>query len=183
MINDKIMINLLPPELAIVQKEKNKKKWVVRISSLIIATAAIITASTLGFGILKNKEHQALVSQIEQFRQNITSFNQQEGYLTLIRQKLVTINKLKIEDSSKVATLDTFLELVPSSVKIISTTLDRVGEISFSGQADSLSNLNLLVQNFTDPSKNSDKISKVKFDSLSKDSANLYRFDMTIILK
>lgn len=183
MNTDKIRINLLPPELEVVQKERNKKKWVIRVSSLVMAGSAIITALVLGFGIIKNNEQQTLVMQIEELRIKIASLNQQEGYLTLIRQKLATINRLKIADGAKISTLQTLLNLVPSSIKITSTTLDRPGEVSFNGQADSLSSFNLLVQNLIDPSKNADKVSKVRFGSLSRDFSNAYRFDITIVLK
>ncbi len=183
MNNDRIRINLLPSEHSVVQKERSKKRWVIRVSSFIIAAVAIITASVLGFGIIKNEEQKSLIDQSENLRAEISSMSQQEGYLALIKQKLVAISRLKIEDSTKLATLETYLRLIPTSVKITTTNLDRAGEISFNGQADSLSSLNQLVQNLTDPSRNSNKVTQIKFNSLSKDSANAYRFDMTVFLK
>ncbi len=183
MSTDKIKINLLPTELEEVRKKRSTKKWVFRVSFLIIILVVIITSGVFVLGIIQTEKLRSVNSKLKDLRDKTSSLNQQEGYLTLIKQKLVKINLLRAEDSRKADTLETLLNLIPTGVKITSANVDRSGEISFNGQVDSSSSLNLLVQNLTDPSRNSDKVSKVKVASLSKDPGDSFRFDVTVILK
>lgn len=179
----RILINLLPEELAKVEREKNRKKWVIRLSSIMMAFVTVVTSTTLGFGIFQNTKDQKVNLNIEKIRSKINSFNDNEGYLTLIKQRLNVMQRLEPQDVSKLASIQFLLSLTPKEVKILSFSVDRDKEISFSAVGSSLVSLNSFFNNLIEEKSNGGKVTKLKIGNLSFDTGGGYRFDITAVLK
>lgn len=179
----KIVINLLPPELAIVEKQKSKKILVVKITSLFIVFVIIITSLALGFSVVKTGEEQQKLQDLENARAQVASFNNQEGYLTLIKQKLAKITNLKETDSKRINALNLIINLIPNGISISSLSVDKAGQILLNGNSDGIESLDNFFTALTDDKKNGSKINKVIVDNLNRSGNEQYRFDLAISLK
>lgn len=178
----KISINLLPPELKLEEKKKSKKAWVVRLTILAVFFVIIVTAVAFGFGIFKKTEHRQFSANLENARKKVASLNENEGYLTLIRDHLSTIDKLRSSQSQVTSSFQLIFNLVPSGVSVQSVSIDGGKLISLSGESNSVDSLSLFLDNLTISEKNEGKIAKVTVNNLAKAKDSL-KFDLSTLLK
>ncbi len=179
----RISINLLPEEFAKVEREKNRKKWVIHLSSIMMVLVAVVTSITLGFGIFQNARDRQISLNIENIRSQINSLNENEGYLTLIKQRLGLVQRLEPQDASKLASVQFLLSLTPEGVRILSFSVEKDKEVSFSAVSDSLASLNAFFNNLIEEKNNSGKVAKLKIDSLAFNTGGSFRFDVTVVFK
>lgn len=178
----KILINLLPPEIAIQEKQINKKNWVIKITSLVIVLVIAITSVALGFSVVKTSEEQQSLQELEKARSEIASLNNQEGYLNLIKQKLTKISTLKDLDTSQISALNLISNLIPEGIQLASLSVGKNSQVTISGQSGNIEVLNSFFNNLTNEEKNNGKISKVAVGNLSA-TRDKFKFDLTLSLK
>lgn len=178
----KIVINLLPPEIAVVEKQKSKRVWVVRISSLVIVIVIAITSFALGFGFVKSGEEKQKQKDLETARSQVASLNAEEGYLTLIKQRLNKISQISDSDSKRLLAFNFATETIQNGITIAEINIAKDGGIALNGKASGVDPLGNLFTSLSDQIDKG-KINKVRVDNLSRGADEQYRFDLAIRLK
>ncbi|MBI3486397.1 hypothetical protein HY025_05680 [Candidatus Daviesbacteria bacterium] len=178
---NKISINLLPAELGVAEKKQFRKIWIIRITVVVIGVISALAAVALGLVIFKNNEQSQVNLRLKQAEQQVASLNEQEGYLTLLRQRLDSVITLQQKENKQTQGLSSITQIVPEEVAINSLAVDRNGTILLSGLSNGVIGLNSLVNALGDSTKNN--FTKTNIDSLSKGTTDSYRFDISTKLK
>lgn len=178
---NKISINLLPAELAVAEKKQFHKVWIIRITVLVIGVVSLVAALALGLVIFKNSEQSQVNLQLKQAEQQVASLNEQEGYLTLLRQRLDSVISLQQKENKQTQGLSSITQIIPEEITIGSLAVDRNGTILLSGLSNGVIGINSLINALG--SSNQNNFTKTSIDSLAKGAADSYRFDMSTKLK
>lgn len=179
----KISINLLPTEMAAVERQKSKKTLIIRISSASILVVILISSIAFGFGITKTTQQKKQSQDLESLKQQVAALKDQEGYLLLLKKRLDTVSGLQNEDAKRIEAFNLITTLIPEGIKVLNLEIAKNGSIALSGESIGTSNLGLFLDILTNPQKNKDKIANIKVESLSKSKTNTYQFELTTALK
>ncbi len=178
-----IEINILPREERALEKERSKKALVIRSTIAVIALAILITTAAFAVKILKNNEQVQTNEDLSQLTSQLSAYREQEGYLTILKKRLTTINNFNSQQSSELAALNIIFNLLPNNVVISSLSSTKKDVVLITGIATDTTSLQSVINSLTDPAINKQKISKVTFENLSQDSTGRFRFDITTIVK
>lgn len=177
-----ININLLPAELIYNEKEQLKKGWVIKGSVFFILVIVMLTAGAFGLSLFKVSEHTSANERLKQAQFNVQSLNEQEGYLSLIKQHLSIIDKIQNQDQQQISNLKLISSIVPEGTSLSRFSIDSSKKINMSGESDNIDSLEEFLGSLLD-SKNEKSASLVSVNNLSLGSQNIARFDLTATLK
>lgn len=178
----KILINLLPPELALVEKKRVKKIWIVRVTSFFMVVVIVIASAILGFGVVKSGEEHQKQQELQDIRNQVSSLNNQEGYLTLLKQKLAKITNFQGNDFKRITSLNFISSTTPAGISLLTLSVDKNGQIKLGAKSTDSDSLNNFLTSLSDD-KTAVKVSKITVNSLSLGANNEYRFDLDVAVK
>ncbi|MBI2011552.1 hypothetical protein HYS91_02170 [Candidatus Daviesbacteria bacterium] len=179
---DKISINLLPPELAQIQKRKEYISFINKITIVCLSIAITVTASVLGYSLVKNQELEKLNSKIANIQNQINDLKDQEGYLFLLKQRLSLINGLISLPNPTLDGANLITSLIPAGVSLLSINSERSVQIGITIEANSTNSLRNLLNNLIDTNTNRGKVTKVRIENINK-LKDAIRVDMIVTLK
>ncbi len=174
------MINLLPPETLIASRESDKVKLVNRLTFACFITLLFFTSVTLTMRFLQNLEYGKSNNNLVLAQEKFSELKEKEGYLYLLKQRLVNIQKLGA-DSQKTAILNTVMSLVPPDIALAVISVDKAGNVSLTATTSSLVSFNNFLESLNNKEKNSNLISKLDLESMSVGKDEVVRFSLKII--
>lgn len=180
-MSNKLSINLLPVELRKDTIKEIRKRRILTGSVVILLSMVLITSIVLGIRFFQSTQNQRLAQETQNSRETISALKNKEELIFLLKNRIAKINQLSTLDSQSVLGFNLITFLIPESVEVNSFAIDKTGKISLSGETTSLSLLNELFENLTDPKKNEGKISSTKLEGLTK-SGERIRFELLISL-
>lgn len=178
----KLMINLLPPEVVMMEKQASKLSLANRFSIGALLVLVGLTSATFGIRFIQNnvlnEKNQSLV-----YAQNeVSNLKDKEGYAVLLKKRLDTIEKLS-SDNKRVDTFLNVLNLVPSDIQISLISVERDGTVLVSAVSPTTSSIDTFLAVLQDKNRNGDSIQKVELRNLSRGRDGLYRYDINITPK
>jgi hypothetical protein len=177
-----ISINLLPPELAVASKKKEKHIFFNQISIGVLILMIVITALVFGFTFAQSQAQKKSQENVATAVSQISALKPKEEVISIVKNRLGGISGVISQDSIQTKAFNLIFTLVPENMLILSFTVDKSGKVELSGETQSISALDQLFEGLTDPKKNEGKISSAKIESLNRRLGGKIRFDLTINL-
>lgn len=177
-----ILINLLPAELKQIEKEKTRRSKVVK--SVVVFMIIVVTATAGVFvqSITKKNEQQQASQEIITAEQKVSSLNEQEGVLTVLKKRLEAIKTLTTADTALINTYKLMFTLTPSNVSMKSLKVDSPTQVNITGDSSNAQAFENFLDNLTNSEKHNNKIAKVIIDNLTRSPQGAYTFDLTLNL-
>lgn len=174
-----ILINLLPGEEKVIEKEKARRSLVIKITAAVILLTILITTVAFAYKVYQGNQQEENTEQLATIKQQLGVLQEQEGYLNLVKKRLATIGNLQSQQSRELLALNLIYNLLPNSIVINSLNSSRDGVVLITGRAPDTSALEILINSLTDPDIIKQKISKISIDNLSRDAQGGLRFDIS----
>lgn len=178
-IQDKITINLLPIELTLSKKERDRRNLINRLSIGGLILVIFIAAAVLIVRIGQTVKLQNLTSEIDNSKNSVQGYKEREGLLTILKTRLDGINSVAQLDPVQSQAFNVVISMIPDDIDIIEFKADKGGLVTLSGQTTNLFSLKSFFNNLVDPKVNQGKVSTVKIDSLSQ-RGDQVRFDLSM---
>ena len=177
---DKISINLLPSEVLVLKKDKDRQTVILRLSVGILVLVIILTAVVFSLRIFQNKKLSDAAEQLNSYQSQIEGYKEQESLVTYLKQRLAVISPLLSQDSKQAQSYNLISALAPSDINITSLSIDKSGNMILSAVSSNTDSIKTFFDNLTDVNINQGKISAVRLENFGKNSDNLYHLDLTI---
>ncbi len=176
----KLKINLLPTEVVILEKDIERKVLSTRISTGMMTVFTVITLIVVGIYLTQKINISAQKENLKAVENQVTSFKEQEGVVSFVKQRLISINKIIDQNSNQERAFSTVTALIPPTIKVQSFAIDQKGSVQLGGESNGIVDLDTFFENLSDPTKNNSKITSTSVESLSQGAAGKIRFDLTI---
>lgn len=177
-----ILINLLPPETLLLNRQSYRLKLINRISMIFFVVLVFFTSLTLVLRILQNTKLKDANNNLVQVQAKVAAFKDQEGYAVVLKQRLGSIQKLT-EGSKTVAVFNLISALVPSDTTLSAFGIDKNGNIKLSAISSSSDSLETFINNLSNREKNSDLVSKIDLDTLALGRDGSVRYSLKVTVK
>ena len=177
-----ILINLLPPETLLFNKQSHRLRLIDRISMAFFVVFVFFTSLTLVLRILQNTKLQTINGSLVQAQAKVADLKDKESYAVVLKQRLASIQKLT-SGSKAVAVFNLISALVPADTSLSSFGIDKTGNIKLSAASPSADSLEVFINNLTNKEKNSDLVSKIDLDSLALGKDGSVRYGLKVTVK
>ncbi len=177
-----LKINLLPPELETNKKKAARKALITRFSIGLLVFMVGIAALSLVLTIIQSLNIQSINGKLTNVKAQVSNYKEQEGLAIILKNRLDGIDGLINTDSPQLKAFSLITDLLPSDVKLLTFSVDKKSTVLLGGETNSTTALQTFFDNLTDPSKNQNKVKKVRVDSLSLGVGSLIKFDLVINL-
>jgi hypothetical protein len=161
-----ITVNLLPEEFLVEKRLKQKKALFLRISAIFFVTGLIITSSVLLLRLAQNQTFQTAQTQLEQERNQVSSMQENESALFILKNRLDLINKLNNTESIPVNAYNLISGIIPTGANILGFTMTKDNEISLTVETSNTVILDQLFNSLLDPKSNKGYITAVKLENI-----------------
>ncbi len=178
-----ILINILPTEKEDQAKEKTKRSLVLKLTIGVIVLVILITSATFGYKVYQGNQQENNNLEIAKATQQISLLKDQEGYLTLVKKRLNSINNLQTQQSQELIALNVMFNLLPNNISITSINSSRNGTVLISGVASDTTALQELIDVLSDPKINQQRLTKASIENLSRDTLGNFKFDVSTSVK
>lgn len=176
----KIAINLLPLEF---RSEEIKRAKFVKIQTIGVATILLmifLSSLTVALSILQSQTNQKIQAKLARAEQKVTDLKDIQVSLSLLKNRLTTINQFLGIPSNQVEIYKLVYELLPESVSVNAFSVDKAGEVSISAIAPDGETIDELVANLLSRDLTSDKIKQVNIETLNRGRDGIYRLSFKV---
>lgn len=178
-----LSVNLMPQELEASKKDKSNfylvRNICIAIMLVFLSIAAIITGLTFYQGTrLKGAENR-----LKDIEGKILALKEREKLLFSLKQRISSIKDLVSEPAKSTDSFNFITDIIPTSVKIIQISIDKVGKVTFTGEVDDVDNLEFFFNDLAVPQEKNIRIARVDLENLSLAQDKKYRFEVVISLK
>lgn len=176
----KIAINLLPEEF---RKEELKRAKFYKIQSIGVATILFmifLASLTVALRVLQSNEIQNVKNGLTKSEQRISDLKTSQSKLTLLKNRLTTINEYLGVSSKQVQMYNLMGKIIPASVSINLISVDKNGETLILAQAPDGGSIDNLITSLTQGETNQDKITSVSIESLNRSKDGIYRISFKV---
>ena len=176
----KFAIDLLPLEF---KQESIKKAKFYRTQSIGVATilAVVFFASlTIALRVLQSQQINQINTGLTQTEARISDLQTTESSLSILKQRLTTINQYLGVSSEQVQMYNLIQKLIPPAISVTSMSVISSGEILLAATTVDDASIDLLINDLVDQEKNQNKISSVSMDNLSRGRDGIFRISLTI---
>ena len=179
----KISINLLPKEVLVLEKDKNRQKFFMRLAVGVLLVMIILTSFVFSLRIYQNQKFNQAAEELGTLQKNVESFREEESLAVYLKQRISSINTIVTGDSPQAKGYNLITQLVPSSIVIVSLNFDNNGAIILSAIAPDAQSAKDFFDKLVDPVANQGTVASAHLDSLSQGADSTYRMDVTIKTK
>ncbi len=177
-----LLINLLPPEIIMMDKQAHKLNLANRFSVAMLLGLVALTSAVFGIRFFQNttisNKNQGIV-----FAENkISSLKDKEGYAVFLKQRLGSIENL-LKDNKKVDIFSILSSLAPVDHQLNLVTVEKNGVMVISGSTASIVSLEGFLATLQSKDKTGDLVSKIEVENLAKGRDGLYRYSLRITPK
>lgn len=176
----KIAINLLPIEFTEAEVKRAKFIKIQTIGVAVILVMVFLSSLSVSLRILQSQSIKSVQTQVSATEQKISGLKDRQVSLLLIKNRLAVINQYLGNSSKQVAMFILLDKLLPPSISINSTTVDKDGGILILALIPDSLALDNLMNNLTDKTKNESQIKEVALDSISRGKDGVYRVSLKI---
>lgn len=176
----KFAIDLLPLEF---KQENFKKAKFYKIQSTGVAAilAVVFFASlTVALRVLQSQQIKQINSSLTQTESKISDLQTTESSLSILKERLTTINKYLGISSEQVQMYNLIQRIIPSSISVASMAVSGGGDILISATTQDVLAIDQVINDLTDQEKNQNKIASVSMDNLNKGRDGIFRLSLTI---
>lgn len=177
---EKININLLPLEVAQVQKAQSKFQRVQSLSVATILGMIFLASLTFSLGILQNKSIKEAKASLQVAEDKVSQFKNVEGSLLVLKNRIDLVSDLSSTPSKQRLIFNLVSNLLPPSASINALAVDRSGTLTMTIVASNGVTLDEFITNLITPEKNEGNITKVEMDSFSRGRDGTYRASLKI---
>lgn len=176
----KIAINLLPIEFTEAEVKRAKFIKIQTIGVAVILVMVFLSSLSVSLRILQSQSIKSVQTQVSATEQKISDLKDRQVSLLLIKNRLAVINQYLGNSSKQTAMFILLDKLLPPSISINSTTVDKDGGILILALIPDSLALDNLMNNLTDKTKNESQIKEVALDSISRGKDGVYRVSLKI---
>ncbi len=176
----KISINLLPKEVLVLEKDKNRQKFLMRLAIGVLMVIIILTSFVFSIRIYQNQKSNQTISDLGTMQKDVETLKEEESLAVYLKQRLNSITSIVNSESPQAKGYNLITQLVPPSVVIVSLNFDNNGSIVLSAIAPSAQAAKDFFDKLVDPVANQGTVVGAHLDSLSEGADNTYRMDVTI---
>lgn len=174
------VINLLPPELLNTQKKQRTLATFVWLASISLIVVIVLTASILLYKLYQIQQLNIRHQDIQQLNTQVSSLQAQEGILYTVHARLNDLSQISQQNQTPLSEYSLTQSIVPSGFKILAFSNDTLHQVKLSVESTGSAKLKNLFDNLTNPQVAEGKILKSNLDSLSRNSLDQYKADLTI---
>lgn len=176
----KIAINLLPVEFTQAEVKRARFVKIQTIGIGVILLMVFLSSLSVALRILQSQNIKVIQTQVDAVEQKISDLKDKQLSLLLIKNRLAVINKYLNNPSKQTTMLLLLDKLIPPSVSVNSTSIDKSGEVSILALIPDSTILDNMITNLTDKTINEGKIVEVLVDSISRGKDGVYRISLKI---
>jgi len=176
----KLSINLLPPEVAKKEFYKSRLQLINQLSVVGLILMIVLTGSILLLRLLQGQELNTASQQLTEATDQVQSLKSREGLLLNFKTRLDKLIGYSQNPSKAITAFDLVDSLKPANIRTVYLGIDRLADVTFSGESSGSADLGVFFSNLTDDQKTNGQILKVRSDNLSRVGANRYKFDLII---
>ena len=179
----KILVNLLPKEVILQRKQSSKLSTASKISFMLLVILIFFTSATLALRISQVYQLNTAQAGVVKAEEKLASLRDKEGQITVLKQRLNSIQSLIGSDDKKKSIFNLIVYLTPTELQVSDLAVDKNGNVVVSFYGSSLVAMETLISSLADQEKNFDLISKVELEGLSLGKDSVYRFSMKVVSK
>lgn len=179
----KISINLLPKEVLVLEKDKNRQKFLMRLAVGVLIIMIILTSFVFSIRIYQNQRFNQTASELTALQNNVASLKEEESLAVYLRQRVNSIEGILKDDSPQARGYSLITKLTPPSLVIVSLNFDNNGSIILSAIAPNAQSAKDFFDKLVDPAVNQGTVASAHLDSFSRGIGSSYRLDITIKTK
>lgn len=176
----KINLNLLPDEIKTFEKAKNRRNLAIRVSISILVLMVILSSAIFALVLIDSFRIKDESRKAELLKNQLETLKDQESLAAILRNRLDSINTLMQTPSPQDQSFNLITKLIPEDVHLRSVLIDKNNRTNVAVDAFSVSSLDNLFNNLTDPKIHDGKIAKTTVENFNKNQANVYRVDLNI---
>lgn len=178
----KILVNLLPPDVVLMQKEAGKLSLVNKFSIGALLLLVFMTAGTFAIRLVQGSDINQTNQSVVLAESRIADLKDREGYAVVLKNRLNSIENLTT-DTRKVNAFNSIVSVAPADAQIALLSLDKDGVLVMTVSSASLNALESMLRNLGEASKGNGLISKVELENLSKGRDGIYRYSLRVYPK
>lgn len=176
---DKFSINLLPPEVIMMDKQASKLTWANKFSVSALLVLVALTSATFGIRFFQNsaidQDNQGLVLAQNQ----ITDLKTKEAAAVFLTKRLDSIQAL-LGDNKKSDMFILISALTPVDTQLSILSVEKNGSMIISASAPTITSIENFLITLQDKNKTTDIVAKIELENLTKSRDGLYRYDLKI---
>lgn len=169
-------IDLLPLEFKAESLKRAKFYKVQNISVLTILVVVFLSSLTVALRFLQSQKISQINNVLAQSQSRVSSLKDTEVQVTVLKNRLTTIDKYLGVTSLQVQMYSLIQKLLPGPISLSSLAVNNNREILLQANTLDEGAIDELINNLTDQ----DKISTVSLDNLNRGRDGIYRFSLTI---
>lgn len=177
---NKLSINLLPIEFR-EQDLKAAKFYKIQIIGVaVILLMVFLSSSTVALRILQSQNISRIQKELTLSEQKVAGLKNTEGLLSLLKNRLTTINQILGSFSKQTQMYNLVTKLLPPSVAVSSISVGKNGEALILVTAPNGDSLDELIGNLTSRETNEDKVSQVSLENVNRGRDGIYRSSLKV---
>lgn len=179
----KIDLNLLP-KAHFQDQKKISTIWLInKLSIGLLVVLVFLTGAVLSLRTIQRFELQKESQVVKEAEAKVSTFQDKEGQLIFLKQRLDTINNLLNGDIKRKALFSLLIFLTPDDISYSDISIGRDGSTIVSASSPTLQSIDTLLNNLSNKEKNAGAISKIDLDGLTLGKDSIYRFSIKLLPK
>lgn len=176
---DKFTINLLPPDIILMDKQATKLTWANKFSVGALLVLVALTSATFGIRFFQNSAIDADNQGVVLAQNQISDLKSKEAAAVFLSKRLNSIQSL-LGDNKKSDMFVLISALTPADTQLSVISVEKSGSMIISASAPSIASIDTFLNTLQDKNKTIDVVSKIDLENLTKSRDGLYRYDLKI---
>lgn len=176
---DKFTINLLPPDVIMMDKQSAKLTWANKFSVSALLVLVALTSATFGIRFFQNSAINSDNQGIVLAQNQIGDLKSKEAAAVFLSKRLNSIQSL-LGDNKKGDMFVSISALTPPDTQISIISVEKSGSMIISASAPTVASIESFLITLQDKNKTTDLVSKIDLENLTKSRDGLYRYDLKI---
>lgn len=183
MVESKLSVNLLPPEILLQRKQSFKLSLANKLSIVLLVTLVFFSSVTLAFRLIQNAQKETAENNLVLAETRMSGLKPREEEAILLKGRLASIEKLLGGDVKRKAIFNLVVYLALPDMQISEAAVDSQGNMSISMVSQTIESFDNFLSNLSSQEKNFGMVQKVHLESLSMGRDAAYRFALKITPK
>lgn len=177
---NKVLVNLLPPEVLLQRRQSFKLSLANKLSIVALVSLVFFSSVTLAFRLTQNAQMKNAENDLAFATEKINTLKPREQDAILLKGRLESIQKLIGGDDKRKAIFNLVVYLALPNMQISDVSVDPQGGMNISMISRTLESFDDFLSKLSHKETNSGIIQKVYLESLSMGRDGTYRFTLKI---
>lgn len=181
----KVSINLLPPELENVKKERARRALINQISIIILVAIIAVAGGVLALRFSQNATLSDLNSKVESATNTISSplYRKKEALVTTVKTRVTNTTTALNKVYPSTDAYQLVKKLTPENVKVTNLVIENKGKMTITIETNTTADLDQFLNNLVDPEKNDKRITQTSVESVNRGKTDTMRVEVGAILE